>query len=51
VLPWVLLGLPVQPREDTGLSPAEAVFGTPMVLPIEFLHREEISIDNILKLF
>jgi cleavage and polyadenylation specificity factor subunit 1 len=30
-LPWVLLGLHVQPREKTGLSPAEAVFGTPIV--------------------
>ncbi len=26
-LPFVLLGLSAQPREDTGLSPAEAVFG------------------------
>jgi hypothetical protein len=30
-LPWVLLRLRVQPREKTGLSPAEAVFGTPIV--------------------
>jgi hypothetical protein len=40
-----------QPREDTGLSPAEAVFETPIVLPSEFLHGEEISIDNISKNF
>jgi hypothetical protein len=32
-IPWVLLGLHAQPREDTGLSPAEAVFGAPIVLP------------------
>jgi hypothetical protein len=32
-IPWVLLGLRAQPREDTGLSPAEAVFGAPIVLP------------------
>jgi hypothetical protein len=32
-LPFVLLGLQAQPREDTGLSPAEAVFGTPSTGP------------------
>jgi hypothetical protein len=32
-IPWVLLGLRAQPREDTGLSPAEAVLGAPIVLP------------------
>ncbi len=32
-LPFVLLGLRAQPREDTGLSPAEAVFGAQIVLP------------------
>jgi transposase InsO family protein len=37
-LPWLLLGLYAQPREDTDLFPAEAVFETPIVLPNEFLH-------------
>jgi hypothetical protein len=46
-LPWVLLGLGAQPREDTGLSAAEAVFETPIVLQNEFLHGEEFSVDNI----
>ncbi len=32
-LPFVLLRLRAQPREDTGLSPAEAVFGAQIVLP------------------
>jgi cleavage and polyadenylation specificity factor subunit 1 len=32
-----LLGLGAQPREDTGLSPAEAVFGAQIVLTNEFL--------------
>ncbi len=41
-LPFLLLGLRAQPREDTGLSPAEAVFGAPIVLPNEFLKNEEI---------
>jgi hypothetical protein len=35
-LPFVLLGLKAQPREDTGLSPAEAVFGAQIVLPNDF---------------
>jgi hypothetical protein len=45
-LPWVLLGLCAQPREDTGLFPSEAVFGTPIVL-----HGEEFSVDKFLKIF
>jgi hypothetical protein len=50
-LPFVLLGLWSQPREDTGLSTAEAVFGAPIVLPNEFLQNEEISVDSIIKNF
>jgi hypothetical protein len=48
---FVLLGLRTQPREDNGLSPAEAVFGAPIVLPDEFLQTEEISVDSIIKTF
>ncbi len=40
VIPWVLLVLRSQPREDTGLSQAEAAYGGPLVLPNEFLHVE-----------
>ncbi len=47
----MLLVLRAQPREDTGLSPAEAVFGAPIVLPNKFLQIEEISVDSILKIF
>jgi hypothetical protein len=50
-LPFVLLGLRAQPREDTGLSPAEAVFGTQIVLPNEFLQNDELSINTIVKNF
>jgi transposase InsO family protein len=32
-LPWVLLGLRAAPREDSGLSAAELVFGAPLNLP------------------
>jgi hypothetical protein len=50
-LPFVLLGLRAQPREDTGLSPAEAVFGAQIVLPNEFLQNDEFSVDTIVKKF
>ncbi len=46
-IPWVLLSLRAQLREDTRLSPAEAVFGTPLVLPNEFLQVDECSVDNV----
>jgi transposase InsO family protein len=49
-LPFVLLGLRAQPREDAGLSPAEAVFGAQIVLPNEFL-QNELSVDVIIKNF
>jgi hypothetical protein len=50
-LPFVLLGLRAQPRKDTGLSSAEAVFGTSFVLPNEFLQGDEFSVDEIVKIF
>jgi transposase InsO family protein len=50
-LPFALLGLQAQPREDTGLSPAEAVFGAPIVLPNEFLQPDELAVDSIKKNF
>jgi hypothetical protein len=50
-LPFVLLGLRAQPREDTGLSPAEAVYGAPIVLPNEILQNEEMPVDAIIKNF
>jgi hypothetical protein len=46
-LPFVLLSLPAQRREDTGLSPAESVYGAPIVLPNEFLQCDEL--DSIIK--
>jgi hypothetical protein len=50
-LPFVLLGLRAQPREDTGLSLAEAVFRTLIVLPNEFFQNDELSVDTIVKKF
>jgi hypothetical protein len=47
----VLLGLRAQPREDTGLSLAEAVFGAQIVFPNEFLQNDKFSVDAIVKKF
>ncbi len=40
-LPWVLLGLCAVPREDDGSTPAQEVFGTPLILPGQFLDSPE----------
>jgi hypothetical protein len=50
-LPFVLLRLRAEPREDTGLSLAEAVFGAQIVLPNKFLQNDELSVDTIVKNF
>ncbi len=50
-LPFVLLSLRAQLMEDTGLSPAESVFGAPIVLPNEFLQCDEVAVDSIIKNF
>ncbi len=47
----MLLGLRAQPREDTGLSLAEAVFSAQIVLPNKFLQNDEFSVDAIVKKF
>ena len=36
-LPWVLLGIRVAPKEDSGVSAAEAGFGGQLALPGQFL--------------
>jgi hypothetical protein len=50
-LPFVLLRLRAQPRVDTGLSWAGAVFGAQIVLPNEFLQNDELSVETIVKNF
>jgi transposase InsO family protein len=40
-LPWVMLGLRVAPREDSGVSAAELVYGCPLSLPGQFLSAAE----------
>ena len=41
-LPLVLLGLCSVPKEDTGFSVSEAVYGSPLTIPGEFLEASEI---------
>ncbi len=41
-LPWVLLGLRAAPREDSGISAAELVYGSPLSLPGQFLSAATI---------
>jgi hypothetical protein len=40
-LPWVLLSLRVTPHEKSALSPAEAVFGSALILPSQFSSTPE----------
>lgn len=40
-LPWVLLGIRATPREDSNTSPADAVYGSPLVLPGQLLSTPE----------
>ena len=40
-LPWVLLGLRTSPREDSATSASEAVYGSDLTLPGQFLEVQE----------
>jgi hypothetical protein len=46
-LPWVLLGLRSAPKEDSGLSSAELVYGAPLSLPGEFLGSPDMSVETL----
>jgi Integrase core domain len=49
-VPWVLLGLRAAPKEDTGVSAAEAVYGEPVVVPSQFQGgREEVLLPSPLQ--
>jgi transposase InsO family protein len=50
-LPWVLLGLRLAPREDSGVSSAELVFGTPLQLPGQFLSAAEVPPAEFVRQF
>jgi hypothetical protein len=46
-LPWVLLGLRAAQREDDKISPAQAVFSTPIVLTGQFLEEKQMLMSLI----
>jgi len=48
-LPWVLLGLRAAPKEDSGLSSAELVYGAALTLPGQLVAAEEPPIADILR--
>jgi hypothetical protein len=48
-LPWVLLGLRAVPKEDSAVSAAELMFGTPLVLPGQLLHTGELPVSEVVK--
>ncbi len=47
-LPYVLLGLHAAPKESSGISSAEMVFGEQLTLPRELLHVEEAPARDFL---
>jgi cleavage and polyadenylation specificity factor subunit 1 len=48
-LPWVLLAVNVTPREDSGKSAAEMVYGTTLTLPGQLASSEEMPVERILQ--
>jgi transposase InsO family protein len=50
-LPWVLLGLRSCPREDSGLSSAELVYGSPLTLPGVVVAGQEQPAEFFVELF
>ena len=48
-LPLVLLGLRSVPKEDTGFSVSEAVYGSPLSIPGEFLDAPEIPSSQFIR--
>jgi Integrase core domain len=50
-LPWVLLGLRSSPREDSGLSSAELVYGAPLALPGVMVAAQEQLPEYFIQLF
>jgi len=48
-LPWVLLDINNAPKEDTGKSAAQMVYGTSLTLPAQLASGEELPVDEILR--
>ena len=47
-LPWVMLGIRATPREDTDITPAQAVFYSALILPSQIASDPEASLDNFM---
>jgi hypothetical protein len=43
-----MLGLRAAPREEDAISPAQAVFGTPIILPGQLLNPSELQLTEFL---
>jgi uncharacterized membrane protein len=52
-LPWVLLGLRAAAREDYSTTPAQAVFGSPLIFLVNFWihlsYLQKIFLSNSLR--
>jgi hypothetical protein len=48
-LPWIMLGLRVAPRENSGISAAELVYGAPLQLPGQLLSAAELPPEDFIK--
>ncbi len=48
---WVFLGLRAAAREDDSSTPAQAVFGSPLILPGQFLDSPELPFKIFLEQF
>ena len=46
-LPWVLLGLRAAPKEASGVSWTELVYGTPLSLPEEFVDAAAVFSEKM----
>jgi hypothetical protein len=49
-LPWVLLGLRAAPKEDSGISSAELLFGTTLALPGQLVTAAEPPVADFVRL-
>jgi hypothetical protein len=48
-LPWVLLDINNAPKEDSGKSAAQMVYGTSLTLPAQMAAGNELPVDEILR--
>jgi transposase InsO family protein len=48
-LPWVMLGLRTSPREESGVSAAELVYGSPLSLPGQLLSSPKLPPEKFVR--